>query len=140
MKTLQSDIVEVGFQLPELELPPITRVQLVKYAGASGDFNPLHTVDEFAQKAGLDGVIAHGMLSMGFLGKYVRTLVKENASIERLKVRFSHMAKPGDTLTCQGEVIKVEERGQHKSVQMEIRAVNQEGKTVTAGTSTVLFF
>ncbi|WP_328820840.1 MaoC/PaaZ C-terminal domain-containing protein [Peribacillus faecalis] len=59
-------------EIEAIENDPISKVQLVKYAGASGDFNPLHTDDQFANKAGIDGVIAHGMLSMGLLGKYVR--------------------------------------------------------------------
>ena len=63
-----------GQELPAYIKEPVTKVQLVKYAGASGDFNPLHTDDAFAQKIGLQGPIAHGMLIMGFLGEYVNKL------------------------------------------------------------------
>ncbi|MBX6395383.1 MAG: MaoC family dehydratase N-terminal domain-containing protein, partial [Alicyclobacillaceae bacterium] len=118
--------------------PPVDRVQLVKYAGASGDFNPLHTVDDFARQAGLDGVIAHGMLSMGFLGQYVRHLVEAGADIKRLKVRFSRMVKPGDVLTCKGKVTSV--RQDDRTVELEIEAVNQRDEVVTAGTAEVRFF
>jgi acyl dehydratase len=58
-----------GTALPDLRKPPITKLQLVKYAGASGDYNLIHTDDETARTVGLDGVIAHGMLSMAFLGE-----------------------------------------------------------------------
>ncbi|MBT3432967.1 MAG: dehydratase, partial [Nitrospinaceae bacterium] len=60
---------KAGDKLPEIIKDPIAKVQLVMYAGASGDFNPIHTDDEAAQARGLKGVIAHGMLSMGFLGQ-----------------------------------------------------------------------
>src|SRR4029077_13301594 len=60
-----------GSVLPDLRKPAITKVQLVKYAGASGDYNLIHTDDETARTVGLDGVIAHGMLSMAFLGEYL---------------------------------------------------------------------
>ena len=61
-----------GDALPELVKEPVSRTQLVKYAGASGDYNPIHYDDEAARAGGLEGVIAHGMLSMGFLGQFRR--------------------------------------------------------------------
>ncbi|MDI3328098.1 MAG: MaoC/PaaZ C-terminal domain-containing protein [Alicyclobacillaceae bacterium] len=127
-----------GMELEPLVKPPVDRVQLVKYAGASGDFNPLHTVDDFARQAGLDGVIAHGMLSMGFLGQYVRHLVDAGADIKRMQVRFSRMVKPGDVLTCKGKVIAV--RQNDRTAELEIAAVNQRGEVVTAGKAEVRFF
>ena len=129
-----------GQKLKSLIKPAVTKVQLVKYAGASGDFNPLHTVDSFAQSAGLDGVIAHGMLSMGFLGQYVRALVGVNADIKQIKVRFQRMVKPGDVLTCRGKVTAVNEGDEGKIATFDIAAVNQKGEVVTAGSAKVKFF
>src|ERR1700704_341103 len=92
-----------GAVLPDLRKPPITKVQLVKYAGASGDYNLIHTDDETARAVGLEGVIAHGMLSMAFLGEYLCWLAGPE-SVRRLSVRFNEMVRPGDTLTCRGRV------------------------------------
>ncbi len=140
MKVLTFAELQEGMELEALEKPPIDRVQLVKYAGASGDFNPLHTVDSFAQSAGLDGVIAHGMLSMGFLGQYVRALVGANADIKQMKVRFQRMVKPGDVLTCRGKVTAVSDGEEGKVATFDIAAVNQNGDVVTAGSAQVKFF
>ena len=63
--------LNVGDLLPEITFDEITQVQLIKYAGAAGDFNPIHTVPSYAKEAGLDGTIAHGMLVMGMLGELV---------------------------------------------------------------------
>lgn len=140
MALIKFEELKVDQELAPLENPPIERVQLVKYAGASGDFNPLHTVDAFAKMAGLDGVIAHGMLSMGFLGKYVRSLVGETADIKQIGVRFGKMAKPDDVLTCKGKVTAVEETDEGRVATLEIAAVNQNGDVITSGTSKVRFF
>ena len=71
MEQLNYDNIAEGFELPSLTKEPITQVQLIKYAGASGDFNQIHTVPEYAKKAGLDGTITHGMLIMGILGQMI---------------------------------------------------------------------
>ena len=65
-----------GDKLPELVKEPVSRTQLVKYAGSSGDFNPIHYDDEAARAGGLEGVIAHGMLSMGFLGHFIENRLR----------------------------------------------------------------
>lgn len=140
MKPLTFEELKPDMELPELVKPPVERVQLVKYAGASGDFNPLHTVDAFAQSAGLSGVIAHGMLSMGFLGQYVRALVGTYADIKQIGVRFGNMTFPGDVLTCKGKVISVEQTEEGKVAKFEIACVKQSGDVVTKGTATVKYF
>ncbi|MCL8208020.1 MAG: MaoC family dehydratase N-terminal domain-containing protein [Actinomycetia bacterium] len=122
-----------GMELPPLVKPPIDRVQLVRYAGASGDFNPLHTVEDFARSAGLDGVIAHGMLSMGFLGQYVRRVVGPAVHIAQLKARFQAMARPGDVLTIRGRVARLD----GAEATLDVWAENQHGQVVTAGASRV---
>jgi acyl dehydratase len=122
-----------GMELPPLVKPPIDRVQLVRYAGASGDFNPLHTVEDFARSAGLDGVIAHGMLSMGFLGQYVRRMVGPTVHIAQLKARFQAMARPGDVLTIRGRITRLD----GAEATLEVWAENQHGQVVTAGESRV---
>jgi acyl dehydratase len=86
----------------------IERADLVRYAGASGDFNPIHWNDEWARSVGLPGVIAHGMFSMGIAARMISAFAGNPAAIKRLRVRFSSMIQPGQTLTVAGEVVGVD--------------------------------
>jgi acyl dehydratase len=103
---------EVAQVTPGDALPPVhhdvQRYDLVKYAGASGDFNPIHWNDEWATTVGLPGVIAHGMFSMGVAARMVSAYAGDPAAIKRLRVRFSDMIRPGQTLTVGGEVAAVD--------------------------------
>ena len=128
--------LESGSVLPDLRKPPITKVQLVKYAGASGDYNLIHTDDETARSVGLEGVIAHGMLSMAFLGEYCCWLAGPE-SVRRLSVRFVEMVRPGDTLTCRGLVKGRETSGAVTRLQLEVWAENQRAERVTIGEAEV---
>jgi acyl dehydratase len=121
-----------GDELAPLEKEPVTRVQLVRYAGASGDFNPIHWDPERAQEMGLGGVIAHGMLSMGFLGQYAASLAGPE-SVRRLRVRFGAMVRPGDVLTCKGVVREVE----GTRATLDVWAENEAGEKVTTGEAEV---
>jgi acyl dehydratase len=99
--------VRVGDALPEVS-ETIERLDLVRYAGASGDFNPIHWSDEIARAVGLPGVIAHGMYSMGVATRMLTAWAGDPAAIRRLKVRFSNMIEPGQTLTAKGEVAEAD--------------------------------
>jgi acyl dehydratase len=98
--------VRPGDTLPEVA-ETIERLDLIRYAGASGDFNPIHWNDEVARAVGLPGVIAHGMYSMGVATRMVTGWAGDPAAIKRLRVRFSTMIEPGQTLTAKGEVAEV---------------------------------
>lgn len=104
--------MRVGYEFPPLEKKEITHTQLVKYAGASGDFNPIHTVVPFAEEAGLNGAIAHGMLIMGFIGQAIGTWFPEQ-DLSELSVRFKAMTRPGEKITVTGGI--VEEHPEHWS-------------------------
>jgi len=121
-----------GDALPELAKPPVARVQLVRYAGASGDFNPIHFDDGAARARGLPSVIAHGMLSMGFLGQFVEAAFGPGMT-RKIGVNFRGMVRLGDAVTCRGRVKEVREAGGRALAVCEIEAVNQEGAVVTAG-------
>lgn len=137
---LKFESLQEGQKLESLIKPPVTKVQLVKYAGASGDFNPLHTDDEFAKRVGMDGVIAHGMLVMGFLGQYVMELAGSSAELSQFKVRFGKVTKPGDQITCSSTVEKVyEEAGEHY-IDLELKAEKSPGKVVGTGKAILRFF
>src|SRR4051794_33305554 len=109
MAMLTLSELAVGMELPLLEKPPVSKVQILRYAGASGDDNLIHTDVETARERGLDGVIAHGMLSMGFLGHYLTHLAGPG-NTRMLRVRFAAMVRLGDVLTCNGVVTGVSPR------------------------------
>src|SRR5712691_10228275 len=128
-------------QLTPLFKPPITQEQLRRYSEASGDYNTIHLDEQAAQQVGLDGVIAHGMLSMAFLGQFVNQQITNipGARIEHLKVRFLNMVRLDDTLTCQGKVkaLTTNEDLSH-SIAIECWAQNQKGDKVTTGEAVVI--
>jgi acyl dehydratase len=129
-----------GQELSPLVKPPITQEQLRRYAEASGDYNPIHLDEEAAHRVGLDSVIAHGMLSMAFLGQFVMRQIADTpgAHLAHLRVRFMNMVRLGDTLTCHGVVKShtTDEEGQ-KSITIECWAQNQKGEKVTSGEAVV---
>ncbi|KQL54013.1 3-hydroxyacyl-ACP dehydratase [Heyndrickxia shackletonii] len=88
-------------ELETLQKDTITHTQLVRYAGASGDFNPIHTVVPIGEEAGLGGVIAHGMLVMGMAGEAL-TKWFPRQNLRAFKVRFSAMTRPGEKLSIEG--------------------------------------
>src|SRR5512145_3417457 len=98
------DEVEVGTDVPPLVKAPIQQIQLTRYAGASGDFNPIHQDDEFARAAGMGGVFAHGMLSMGFVAQALTDWAGAG-TVRRLGVRFAALVRLRDTVTCGGRVL-----------------------------------
>lgn len=126
-----------GQELPPLVKDPITKVQLLKYAGASGDYNLIHTDVETARSAGLGDVIAHGMLGMGFLGQFLSDRAGPR-NVRRLAVRFSAMVRLGDVITCRGvvrEVAPIDDR--RARALLEVWAENQRGEKVTTGEAEV---
>ena len=130
----------VDQELPLMVKPPITQDQLNRYAEASGDFNPIHLNEEAARRVGLDGIIAHGMLSMAFLGQYISGLIASDpqALIGDLKVRYHSMVRLGDTLTCQGVVKNRASSNGQTTITIECWAQNQRGEKVTVGEADVV--
>src|ERR1700680_1178101 len=130
----------IGQELPSLVKPPITQEQLRRYAAASVDFNPIHLDEEAARRVGLDSVIAHGMLSMAFLGQYISLPIATDphAYIASLKVRYIAMVRLGDTLTCSGVVKKTATGDGQTTVTIECWAQNQHGQKVTVGEAEVI--
>lgn len=128
--------IEVGDAIPPLTKPAISHLQLALYAGAGADHNPIH-VDEAAAKAGgLPGIIAHGMLPLGFLGQLL-TQWAPLRQVRSLSARFVAMAFPGDIITCSGKVAGKREHAGEKLVDLEITAQNQKGENIQLGKATV---
>lgn len=125
-----------GDRGPVREFGPITRTDIVRYAGASGDFNPLHHDERYAQEAGFAGVFSMGMLQAGFLGTYVSDWLGATGW-ERLTVRFHEPVWPGDVVTCTGTVASVTEAPDDAAVLVEIELVGkrQTGAPAVSGTA-----
>lgn len=109
-------------------LSPVSRMDLIKYSGASGDFNPIHTIDEEAKKADLPGIIAHGMWTMGNLSKLF-TPYYEIGFIQDYQIRFAGMVFLNDVITLQAELEDKTEEHLH----FKVSAINQKGKEVIKG-------
>jgi acyl dehydratase len=120
--------LQVGDSLEEVQLNPVSRLDLIKYAGASGDYNPIHTIDEEAKKAGLPGIIAHGMWTMGNLAKLF-TPYYEEGFIQDYSVRFKGMVFLNDVITLKATL---KEKNENK-LRFNVLAVNQNGNEVVKG-------
>jgi acyl dehydratase len=131
-----ADDVNVGQALPDLVKGPIQQIQLTRYAGASGDFNPIHQDDEFAKAAGMGGVFGHGMLTMGFVAQCVTDWAGAGA-VKKIGVRFAGLVRLKDVITCKGRVLAKSAKGGVHLVELELSAENQKGEKVVTGTATV---
>lgn len=127
--------VEEGGAGPESEVGPITRTTISRYAGASGDFNPVHVDEEFTKAAGMPSVFAHGLFSAGLLAQYVAHWVGQ-ANVRNFGVRFTGQVWPGDTLTITGQVESIEESDGERLANLVISAARQTGDVVVKGTAT----
>lgn len=120
--------LQVGESVKDIQLEPVSRIDLIKYAGASGDFNPIHTIDEEAKKAGLPGIIAHGMWTMGNLAKLFTTYYEEGF-IQDYSIRFKGMVFLNDVITLKATL--AEKKG--NQLHFKVQAVNQHGNEVLKG-------
>ena len=118
--------LQAGDELPALRLPPITRLALALYCGASGDHNPIHVDTDFAKSAGMPDVFAHGMLSAAWLGRLVTNWVPQSA-IRSLDVRFAAITQLGETITCTGKVTEKFELAGKRLARLQLTTSNQDG-------------
>lgn len=125
-------VFSAGDTFPEYKKAPVSRLQLVRFAGASGDFNPLHLFSEAGEKAGAGGVIAHGMLVMGMVGEAITHWVPRKA-LKKLSVRFKGMTLPGDEITVAGRVTDVVQTGEGTRIVCQITAKDQKGQVKISG-------
>jgi acyl dehydratase len=130
------DDVKIGDELPPLVKPPIQQIQLTRYAGASGDFNPIHQDAEFANAAGMGGIFAHGMLSMGFVAQAVTDWAGAG-NVRRIGVRFAALVRLKDVVTCRGRVLSTSTKDGLNLVELEIWAENQRGEKIVTGRAMV---
>ena len=129
------DELSVGDEAPALVVEKLTRTNFVRYAGASGDFNPMHHDETIATSVGNPSVFGHGMLTMGLMARVVKDWFGPEA-LRRYQVRFSKQVWPGDTLTFSAKVVGKREEGGEKLVDLELATTNQDGVEVLTGTAT----
>jgi acyl dehydratase len=128
--------LSVGDTHEEVVVDNLSRTQIVMYAGASGDYNPVHSDEVFATRvAGYPTVFAHGMLSMGLTGKMLTNFVGDGR-LTRYGVRFVKQVWPGDTLTAKATVEAIREEDGQTLVDLAVSTVNQDGEVVVSGTAT----
>ena len=131
------DDVQVGDTLPKLVKSPVTHLQLVRYAGASGDFNPLHTDPKFGELIGTVGIIAHGMLIMGFTGQMLSDYFGPTV-LRKFEVRFKGMTRIDDVITCTGTITEKHEIDNEEGrITGKVRATDQNGDVKITGTFVV---
>ncbi len=134
-KKLDSASISEGDEAPELSLE-VTRTHIVRYAGAGGDFNPIHTDEAFAKAVGLPSVFAMGLMQGGYLARMLTDWVGVG-NLKRYKIRFTGQVWPGETIICKGKIVRKYEGDGEKLVDCELAVVNQEGDSKIAGEATV---
>ena len=133
---LRASQLKVGDTHTERVVENLSRTQIVMYAGASGDYNPLHTDEVYTtQVAGYRAVFAHGMLTMGLTGKMLTNWVGDGR-LKKFGVRFTNQVWPGDTLDSTATVAAIREEDGQLFVDLTVSTVNQDGKEVVGGSAT----
>lgn len=128
--------VKVGDELPGYVHESVTRTDLVKYAGASGDYNPMHHDETLATRVGMPSVFAHGMFSMGLLSN-VLVAWAGPASVKRFDVQFRAITWPNDKITCTGKVKAKREEGGEKLVDVDLQCETKPGTRTIIGSATL---
>jgi len=132
---LRASRLRVGETFEKVVVDDLKRSQIVMYAGASGDFHPVHSDERFARATGLPGVFAHGMLTMGMTGRALTDFVGDGR-LGSYRARFVAQVWPGDTLTARVTVSAIREEGGVPWADLALRTVNQNGEEVLSGSAT----
>jgi acyl dehydratase len=133
---LKASALKVGDTHSERVVENLSRTQIVQYAGASGDYNPLHSDEVYTtQAAGYKSVFAHGMLTMGLTGKMLTNYVGDGR-LTKFGVRFTNQVWPGDTLDATATVEAIRTEGGQTLVDLKLSTTNQDGKEVVSGNAT----
>ena len=135
MKTPTFDTIQVGDQLPALQLPALNRTTLALFGGASGDHNPIHIDIDVARRAGMPDVFAQGMLGMAWLGRLITGWAPQSA-LRRFDARFQGITHLGNVISCTGGVVEKIEKPE-RSVRIELQSTNQFGQTKIVGEAIV---
>jgi acyl dehydratase len=134
--TFDAQRVAVGDAMPVLQLPPISRTTLALFAGASGDHNPIHIDIDFAHKAGMKDVFAHGMLSMAYLARALTQWVPQKRIVS-YGVRFAAITQLGDRVQCSGKVVEKLTHTGRPCARIELTAAKRSGEVTLIGDALV---
>lgn len=129
------DSVKVGDQIPRYVVDGVTRPDFVRYAGASGDFVPLHYDQAFVEAAGIPTVFAQGMFTAGLLSHCLTDFVGAG-QVRKFKVRFATRVWPGDVVTCGGRITGKREANGEKLIDGDLEVTNQKGEPAIKGSFT----
>ena len=133
---LDTSEIKVGDSYSEMIVEDLTRTQIAQYAGASGDYNPVHSDEKFVTEvAGYPTVFAHGMLTMGMTGRMITNYVGDG-QLTYYGVRFVNQVWPGDTLTARAEIAAIREENGETLVDLAISTTNQDENFVLTGNAT----
>ena len=127
--------LSVGDEAPPLVVEDISRTHFVRYAGASGDFNPMHHDDTIATSVGNPSVFGHGMLTAGLMARVLTDWFGPTA-LRGFQVRFSKQVWPGETLTCTAKVTDLRQEGEDALVDVDCQVVNEDGEVKLTGSAT----
>jgi acyl dehydratase len=130
------DGVQVGDELPALQLPAVNRTTLALFAGASGDHNPVHIDLDVARQAGMPDVFAQGMLGMAWLGRLLTGWAPQSR-LRRFDARFQGITHLGNAMRCSGKVVEKLEQNGERCVRIELSSANQFGQTKIVGEALV---
>lgn len=136
--TLKASELKVGDVHEQEVVRNLSRTQIVQYAGASGDYNPVHTDELYTREiAGYPTVFAHGMLTMGLTGSMLTSYVGDGR-LTKYGVRFTAQVFPGDTLTAKATVTAIRDEEGKKVVDLDVSTTNAEGVEVVKGNATAV--
>lgn len=130
------ETVQVGDELPVLQLPPVNRATLALFAGASGDHNPIHIDTDVARRAGMPDVFAHGMLGMAWIGRLLTGWAPQSR-LRRFEARFQGITHLGNAIRCSGRVVEKLDYSGETCVRIELQSANQFGQTKITGEAIV---
>ena len=136
MKSVSLEKIAVGTKLPGLSVPPVTRQTLAIYCGASGDHNPVHVDLDYAKAAGLEDVIAHGMLVMAYTGRVLTDWVPHEW-VTSFSTRFLAMTRVGESITASGTIVEKIENGGAVMLRVALEATNERGEKKVSGEATL---
>lgn len=130
-------MTEPGEERTETMVEKVDRAMFVRYAGASGDFNPIHWNEDFAKSAGYPGVFAQGMFTAGVLATFLTNWVGE-PNVRRFRTRFVGQVWPGESIVCSATVTKVYETNGEKRADVDLIVTNEKGEKKIDGDASVL--
>jgi acyl dehydratase len=136
MSSTNLSTLAIGDTLPPLRLAPVDRTTLALFAGASNDHNPIHIDLDYARRAGMPDVFAHGMLSMAWLGRLLTQWVDQR-QLREFGVRFVGITHLGHEITCTGKVVDQFECDGEARVRIELQTANQYGEAKVLGEAVI---